>query len=326
MQNRRRRAAVAIVTAFAVAAGLGAFVWWPRPMRYEDPPPEQTAALDAQARSVLAGWDREHPGQPVRSYVPVWPDLPSERLGWTFLIPPNAGIERGGGQRLATTAPLPDTPPSPSTVVWQDGVAEKTPLVSAAEAFAAVQAEPCRYEPCDGPPVRVTGAKLGTVPARTAHGWASVPAWLFTIDDGDSRIARIAVDLEASRYADSFTGPQYARVARGILPAARSVPPATPGPYDTALIVDYVGAPGGTGPCTSEYATHVVEAATAVVVVVQPMVRPQRVRDDERGIICDPPLGPWGPYRQTTVYLSRPLGERVLLGLDGEPLMVTRQR
>jgi hypothetical protein len=211
-------------------------------------------------------------------------------------------------------------------VVWQDGAAEAAPLVSAAQAFAAVQAEPCRYEPCDGPPVRVTTAELGTVPARTAHGWASVPAWLFAFEGTGYRIARIAVDLQAPPYRDNFTGPQHAPVARGTLPAPRVDADGTPGAYDAALAVDYVGAPSGDGPCASEYTAHAVEGATAVVVVVQPMVRPQRVRDRDRGIICDPPLSPWGPYRQTTVFLSRPLGERVLLDLDGRPLIVTRHR
>jgi hypothetical protein len=55
------------------------------------------------------------------------------------------------------------------------------------------------------------------------------------------------------------------------------------------------------------------------------MVPPEWVREESRNVSCAP-LGPFGPYRQATVYLSRPLGERVLLGLDGGPLMVTRQR
>lgn len=131
--------------------------------------------------------------------------------------------------------------------------------------------------------------------------------------------------IEASTRPD-FTGPQHAPVARGVLPASRLTSAGTPSPYDATLTVDYVGAPAGTGPCSGEYTAHAVEGTAAVVVVVQPMVRPRRILDEERAVSCDPPLSPSGPYRQQTVYLSRSLGERVLLDLDGDPLMVTHER
>jgi hypothetical protein len=314
MPRRRIVIVLAAVTACAVAAGVGAYAWWPESKRYGYPPPHKTAVLDEQARQVLAEWDRSHLGQPVRRYVPVGSDVPNNRRGWTFVLPPDAEFEQAGGRRLTATIPLSETAPAPSTVVWQDGAAG-VPLVSAAEAFTAAQQEPCQREPCDGPPMRVTGAEMGAVPARTANGWASVPAWVFTVEGAAFRIARIAVDAEPRPYRESFSGAEHAWVVQGMLPAT----------VDDALTVDYAGAPPGVGPCSGEYTAHVVEGVSAVVVVVEPMVPPEWVREEARNVSCAP-LSPFGPYRQTTVYLSRPLGERVLLDLDGDPLMVTRQR
>lgn len=314
MPRRRIVIVLAAVTALTVAAGVGAYAWWPESKRYGYPPPHKTAVLDEQARMVLAEWDRSHPGQPVRRYVPVSRDVPNNRWGWTFALPPNAELEQVGGRRLTATVPLPRTAPAPSTVVWQDGAAA-VPLVSATEAFTAAQQERCQQEPCDGPPMRVTGAEMGAVPARTAHGWASVPAWLFTVEGGAFRIARIAVDAEPPPYREGYSGADHARVVQGMLSTA----------VNDALTVDYLGAPSGVGPCSGEYTAHVVEGASAVVVVVEPMVPPEWVRDEARNVSCAP-LGPFGPYRQATVHLSRPLGERVLLGLDGTPLMLSRQR
>jgi hypothetical protein len=325
MPRRRIVIIAAAVTACAVAAGVGAYALWPQSRRYGYPPPHKTAVLDEQARKVLAEWDRSHAGQPVRRYVPVSSDVPNNRWGWTFVLPPNAEVEQVGGHRLTSTVPLPETVPAPSTVVWQDGTAG-VPLVSAAEAFTAAQQERCQQGPCDGPPMRVTAAEMGAVPARTAHGWASVPAWLFTVEGAAYRIARIAVDAEPSPYREGFSGGEHARVAYGILTASAAMATRNgPSPFDTALTVDYLGAPSGVGPCSGEYTAHVVEGEAAVVVVVEPMVPPEWVREESRNVACAP-LGPFGPYRQATVYLSRPLGERVLLSLDGVPLMVTRQR
>ncbi|MCW6009398.1 hypothetical protein K1W54_33370 [Micromonospora sp. CPCC 205371] len=317
MRMPRRRVVIiaAAVTACAVAAGVGVYAWWPRSTRYAYPPPHKTAVLDEQAHRVLVEWDRKHRAQPARRYIPVPSDVPNNRWGWTFALPPNAEVEQVGGHRLTAATPLPETAPALSTVVWQDGVAERVPLVSAAAAFTAAQAERCQQEPCAGPPMRVTAADMGTVPARTAHGWASVPAWMFTVEGAPFRIARIAVDAEPAPYRESFSGAEHAKVVHGILPAA----------VDDALTVDYAGAPAGIGPCSGQYTAHAVEGESAVVAVVEPMVPPEWVREESRNVACAP-LGPFGPYRQATVYLSRPLGDRVLLDLDGDPLMVTRQR
>jgi hypothetical protein len=329
------------LAAVVVAVGVGALVsWWPQPARYQTPPPEQTAVLDDRARRLITAWDGQHPQQPARRYMPVRPYLPDQPMGWTFRSghDPRPGrdehIERAiGGGRLKAAVPLPDARPVPATMRWEDGAAADIPLVSAAEAFAAVLAEPCRQTPCDQPQLRVTAADLGAVPAQTAHGWASVPAWLFTIEDTPVRIARIAIapDTAPGKVHDSFHQPgvDYARVHHGLLPnATAATADSSPGsnPSATALIVEFPGAPPGNGPCEGEYTAHVIEGVSAVVVVVQPLQKPKRARDKERDVSCAP-LSPFGPFRQQTVYLSRPLGERVLLDIsDGLPRMVSKPR
>jgi len=160
--------------------------------------------------------------------------------------------------------------------------------VSAAEAFAAVRAEPCRQAFCDGPRLRVTAMRLGTVPAQTAHGWASVPAWLLTIEGTPVAIARIAValDTESGRVHENLYRPDvgYVPVHRGMITTPATTNGSNDNPSATALVVEFFGLPPGTGPSQRMYTAHVVEGASAVVVVVQPMRRQPR----EQPPLCAP--------------------------------------
>ncbi len=81
------------------------------------------------------------------------------------------------------------------------------PLVTAAEAFRRLQAQPyaeillCRMTPTGGcaatPPVTVTGARIGLVLATDSPGAVLVPAWLFTVSGQLDPTPVVAVD---SRY------------------------------------------------------------------------------------------------------------------------------
>jgi hypothetical protein len=246
-----------------VVVALLLIILSPRESFYGEP--EHTALLDSRAHEVLAAWP--YGG---RTYLPT--RISSERT-------------------LAASVELPDTTPDPIPVRWADGSAVKVSVMSAAAAMK------CPIGTCTGPEGQVIGARLEAVPTRTAHGWAAVPAWIFTL--ADTEVVRIAVAPPV--YPTHPSGP-YATVRRGSM-------------LGTTLTVEYLGAPAGTGPCSAEYATHVVEGVSAVVVIVEPLPRNMR----EVPVACAP-LSASGPFRQSSVQLSRPLGERVLLDLSGLPV------
>jgi hypothetical protein len=184
--------------------------------------------------------------------------------------------------------------------------------VSAAQALAAVVAEPCAEQSCPGPELRVTSAALTSIPVQTAHGWAAAPAWLFTLADTPIRLARIAVDPDLAVY---LANPMFQ-------PGGSAYTPVGHGALDrdgTRLGVQFIGPSPGTGPCQGEYVAHAVEGTSAVVAIVQPLPR----FNPQQHILC----APASTLLNQTVYLSKPLGERVLLELSqGRPIAVDRPR
>jgi hypothetical protein len=286
---------------------------------YGDPPPGDTALLDARAHDVINAWQAYQP-QPVRRFLPVAPDLPQwPMVGWTRRIGHDPDPDRDrditrsvANRRLTAAVALSNARPAPVAVLWDDGGSADTPVVSAAQALTAVLAESCAEQSCPGRALRVTGATLTSIPVRTAHGLAAAPAWLFTVADTPVRLARIAVEPDVALYP---AGPMfqpgggvYAGVGRGV-----------PDRAGTAMSVQFTGATPGAGPCDGEYLAHIVEGTSAVVVVVQPRPR----RHPNQHVLCQPA----GTLRSQTVYLSGPLGDRVLLDLSqGWPVAVDRPR
>ncbi|MFI9643867.1 hypothetical protein ACIG87_28115 [Micromonospora sp. NPDC051925] len=113
---------------------------------------------------------------------------------------------------------LPSTVPADAAIRFPDGTLT-VPLVSAAEAYRQLDRgdpPPCEGRPRaartaaptagtrpDDPvstqaataclPLTVTGVTLGTAEVRTSRGVAAVPAWLFTVAELTSTVARLAV-------------------------------------------------------------------------------------------------------------------------------------
>jgi hypothetical protein len=309
---------VGVLVSVAALGAAAALRYWPdTEVRYGAPPPGDTVLLDARAHQVINAWQAHEP-QPARRFLPVAPDLPQwPTLGWTRQVghDPNPDRHRDitrsiANRRLAAAVALPTTRPAPTPVLWDDGGSTDTPVVSAAQALAAVVAESCAEQSCPGTALLVTGAVSTSVPVQTAHGWAAAPAWLFTLADTPVQVARVAVDpaLPVDPANPMFQPANvYNPVGRGLLDKA-----------GRTLHVQFTGASPGTGPCDGEYVAHAVEGTSAVVVIVQPQPRPRR-----QHILCKPA----GTPRNQTVYLSTPLGERVLLELShGTPVAVDRPR
>ncbi|MEH0844468.1 hypothetical protein V6U81_18975 [Micromonospora sp. CPCC 205711] len=110
---------------------------------------------------------------------------------------------------------VPDARPADGTIRFPDGTMSVR-LVSAAEAYQTLDQgdpPPCEGRPkVPGPtiepgpdgsvsspvstaciPLTVTAVKLGTAPIRTSRGVAEVPAWLFTVEELSTPVARVAV-------------------------------------------------------------------------------------------------------------------------------------
>ena len=115
-----------------------------------------------------------------------------------------------------TTAALPrEAGGRRGTVRFGDGATLAVPLISLAEAYAALdKGDPPPCQPTGAGPastatgpdgtvahqvpggctaLEVTNVALGTVPLRTSRGVATVPAWLFTVRGLTGPIARVSV-------------------------------------------------------------------------------------------------------------------------------------
>ncbi|WP_091248504.1 hypothetical protein [Micromonospora matsumotoense] len=128
--------------------------------------------------------------------------------------------------------PLPTKVPADAAIRFPDG-ALTVPLISAAEAYRQLdQGDP---PPCEGRPrvpqapsptdatrpddsvatqaatacipLTVTGVTLGTAEVRTSRGVAAVPAWLFTVAELTTPVARLAVAPRAVTAVPEPTAP-----------------------------------------------------------------------------------------------------------------------
>lgn len=222
--------------------------------------------------------------------------------------------------------PVPAAVPADGTITFPDGTLT-VPLVGAAEAYRQLDQgdpPPCPGRPAQPPPsptgtgpdgtvsgpaatactpLTVSKVELGTATVRTSRGEATVPAWLFTVDELATRIARVAV----------------APGATGALPE----PPAPSGRLPEGLVgaQDLVAVDGGklgyrlgVGACDTQVTPLVREQDDLVV------VGGTAVRSD--GVCTDQLL-----LHEVTVNLDKPLGARTVLdAASGRPLILTSTR
>ncbi|WDZ87005.1 hypothetical protein [Micromonospora cathayae] len=211
--------------------------------------------------------------------------------------------------------------PKAGTIRFPDGTLD-VPLVSAADAYRQIDLgdpPPCEGRPKaagpterpgpdgpsaepgpDGPvsstpapvaciPLTVTGVKLGTAEIRTSRGEATVPAWLFTVEELATPVARLAVAASAVSAVPAGDGP--------------SAPPAP----ELAAAQNVISIDGaelkwriGVGACDSGFEPLVAEFDDAVV-IGGGVVR-------STGVCTDQLL-----LKPVEATLKEPLGARVVL-------------
>jgi hypothetical protein len=267
--------------------------------------------FDRRAAEVAAAWRASSAAAGRDGFVP---------LGDLTVLPKGAGFSNDtklayGNGWFRSTAQLSTKAPPAGSIRFSDGKTLSVPLVSAADAYRAIDKgdPPCTsgrgVAPAVQPPVpddplplkskaapgqctalTVTGAKLGTVALRTNRGEATVPAWLFTVDEIAGPVARVAVAP----------------------PAIETVPsPDMPMPGHDSVTVDGARLTYSiiTG-CAKDIVPLAYEAEDVVVVGV-------------KSTPADGACPAIAKVEPVTVTLTAPLGDRVVLNSSGHPLRRT---
>lgn len=298
-----------------------------------DAPPSGSgdADFDRRAAEVAAAWRASQATAGRDGFVPL-EDLTVLPEGARFSNETKLAYGNGwfrSATRLSTRAP------SAGSIRFPDGKTLSVPLISAAEAYRAIDKgdPPCtskggippavqlpqpdtRPSIKDGQPksgqakpdqlkndqlkrgampgqcaaLTVTGVELGTVRLRTNRGEATVPAWLFTVDEIAGPVARVAVAPSA---------------IKSVPARAPAVPAQDSVTVDGARLTYSVM----TG-CAKDVTPLAYEAEDLVVV---------GVKSTPAGQACDLVA----KFEPVTVTLTRPLGDRVVLNEQGQPLRRT---
>jgi hypothetical protein len=211
-----------------------------------------------------------------------------------------------------STAQLSTRAPSGGSVRFPNGETMSVPLLSAADAYRAIDKgdPPCSSEggvaPAVQPPglesppaakskvmpgqctaLTVTGVKLGTVRLTTSRGEATVPAWLFTVDELARAVARVAVAPTAIKALPSG-GPMVTGLDSVTVDGARLTFPII-------------------GGCAKEITPLAYETEDLVVVGVT-------------STPIDGACAAMAKVEHVTVTLRAPLGGRMVLNESGQPL------
>ncbi|MFC4064763.1 hypothetical protein [Actinoplanes subglobosus] len=270
-----------------------------------EPRAEETARLQKQAREALQRWDRavEAAGGAPR-FVPVGP-LTGQIGDWEPALAANAKMSLGNGH-LTIIGRLPVAPEARGEVVWEGGVRETVPLLSAEDALGRITAG---WVECPGcVPLEITGARLGTTRVETTRGPATVPAWEFTVKGSRVRITRPAAGGSGTVQVTPPSWDPYNS------PAGLAITSAGTTVGGRNLTAGFTGAPrDASEPCGIDYTAVAVEADTAVVVYILE-------RHHAEGESCTA----IGHPRTASVELAAPLGERAVLEVtQGLPVPVT---
>ena len=210
-----------------------------------------------------------------------------------------------GSYRLAVTPP-PDPQPTP---VDLPGGRATLAVIGAAAAIDRMKVDAGDKPDSSVPPLAIVSFELGTAPIDTDRGTLALPVWrVHTADElGPTTVLAVADSALAQRSGSTTSVP----------PDRNSAKVSTDGRHLTLTVRESV--PHCPGEPIYETTASVRESATAVAVVF--------TRTQVSAIPADP-NGACAAYIQLQpvtyrVDLAAPLGNRVLVDTDGDPLPVT---
>ena len=177
------------------------------------------------------------------------------------------------------------------------------PIRSAASALTELRG---KHPPSEqSAPDKITGVRLTTSPFSTDRGVRALPAWAFTLQGATAPAYVLAVEPNV-RWPHT-TVPATA-------PADPTQVTVTIGSDDRHLTFDfYAGGLPGTGPCEANYAAHITQSTTAIVIQISQLPAPSGPSAVQT---CTADLH----SRTVTTTIGQGVGNRVLIGATGAPL------
>ena len=210
---------------------------------------------------------------------------------------------------------LPALTSAEGQVTRQDGSTQAVPLMPAEQAVAALTADAAAAGGAgscpDCVPLRITGARLTSMPFATTQGSAIVPAWEFTLQATAVKVMRVAIADLATVAQSPWTGPPWGDGGDAPVGIVVRSATATVGSRQLTVGFDGTALPGAQG-CGADYTAEAVESSLAVVIIVDAHPNPS-------DSLCE--LS--STRRTATATLTSPLGLRTVLDVAwGDPIAV----
>jgi hypothetical protein len=259
-------------------------------------------AFDALARQEAVAWARSPLAKAWRTGLVVLSPEDELSSGPSGGFPSGQDKEDVSDGDLVFTGPAPSGAPS-GVVTWPGGSTMKVPVLSEARTFSELTSS--RQCPsCATTPLDVTAAKPTTLAVGTSRGIAKVPAWAFTLKGVSGPVVQAALAPGSYVTPGSKGSPSDVRLA-ALGKAFTGAGTAAVSADGRTLTLRLFG-----GPCDATWGGLATEADDAVVV---------------GGWEVDPnpnvPCAAIGISRTTTVRLSAPVGDRVIIDAStGQPV------
>ncbi|MFE7049869.1 hypothetical protein ACFVAM_16075 [Streptomyces californicus] len=252
--------------------------------------PAEVAATRAQ--QVAAAWEGSFSAGVWRAgYYPMGEAVQLPRGG----LRSQADKRAYQAQNFVLQGTLPTTWPKGGQVAWADGEALTRPMVGAQETYETL----ARAQVNEIPHLTVTGATLGEMTLYTSRGPATVPAWLFTLQNYTAPLKRAAVS--PSKLPPPPVKPAHDLPASQLAPLGRLVRIAGDGRSVSVIAIH--------GACDDGPSADVLETRGSVVLSAS-------VKNPETGNCSTQER-----EKQVTVKLNRPVGDRLLLdAYTGRPV------
>ena len=239
----------------------------------------------------------------------AWADFPVNASPRPLVLPdgddqivasPAFGVS-SNDQKLAFGEGAIDPPPIlPSTPTEADGYG----LITAGQAFRELSAG--NGQSLTTTRIQTTSVTLGTASFDDDRGAVQLPAWVVTFGGGVTGSQEVLAVSPAS--TSPIPAPLLAVSGLSMFYQAEL------SSDGRTLTVDTGGAPPGSGPCDARYSLEVASSDTAVAIGV--VVQPNPAPSDQ---VCGYPE----MLTQLTTVLTAPLGARVVVNVQAQPVEVT---